>query len=96
MHYISQGTGGKCVKLKCHDEHVKIFDHKNDFETALYQSKQTKSDDIPSAEVHLLFGQTCDLDQLNENILISMTIFSCSAKIMEQKQYSEIFQVPIV
>ena len=84
MCFISaRGTNGEPVKLKRSNDQVKIFDFQNDFMANLMKFKEN------NASVHLVFGQTCTLPGLDENILITMTLTSRKAEeylqqVMEQ------------
>ena len=79
FHVSATGTNGSPEKLKRSDKEEMIFDFEGSFLPALEHCKQFGGV-APDPCVHLIFGQTCQLNQLNKNILISATITSQKAQ----------------
>jgi hypothetical protein len=79
VYFISAtGTLGQPAKLKRNDLKVKIFDFENNFKPALLKFKANDGP-RPDPTVHLVFGQKCTLDELNEDMLITLTVTSMKA-----------------
>ena len=79
MFYVSAAVlNGEPVKLKRGTDKETIFDFNEHFLSTVDNWKQVGLEPDPC--VHLMFGQTCKLSELNENILISLTVTSMKAQ----------------